>query len=91
MCTTELGRVEQLYKEFNKRAVKLIALSCDSVESHHSWIKDIMAYGNFSYQLLSYPIIADPSRDVARLYGMLDPDANDVKGIPLTCRYDRSY
>lgn len=86
VCTTELSRVEQLYKEFNRRAVKLIALSCDSVESHHGWIKDIMAYGNFSYPLLSYPIIADPSRDVAKLYGMLDPDAKDAKGIPLTCR-----
>ena len=91
VCTTELSRVEQLYKEFNRRAVKLIALSCDSVESHHGWIKDIMAYGNFSYPLLSYPIIADPSRDIAKLYGMLDPDAKDAKGIPLTCRYIPIY
>ena len=87
VCTTELGRVEQLYKEFNKRAVRIIGLSCDTVESHHGWIKDIMAYGKFSYELLSYPIIADPSRSVAELYGMLDPEAKDEKGIPLTCRH----
>ena len=47
-----------------------------------------MAYNNFSYPLLSYPIIADPKREVANLYGMLDPDAKDAKGIPLTCRFD---
>ena len=87
VCTTELARVEQLYKEFNKRAVRMIGLSCDTVESHRSWIKDIMAYSKFSYELLSYPIIADQSRSIAELYGMLDAEAKDKKGIPLTCRY----
>jgi len=86
VCTTELARVEQLYKEFNKRAVRMIGLSCDTVESHRSWIKDIMAYSKFSYELLSYPIIADQSRSIAELYGMLDAEAKDKKGIPLTCR-----
>merc|ERR1711872_762243 len=71
VCTTELGRVQQLSNEFNKRGVKLIALSCDEVESHNGWIKDIIAY---------------PKRDVATLYGMMDPDEKDAKGLPLTCR-----
>ena len=34
VCTTELGRVEALAKEFVNRKVKLVALSCDDVESH---------------------------------------------------------
>ncbi len=34
VCTTELGRVEQLAADFKKRGVKLMALSCDSVEDH---------------------------------------------------------
>ena len=65
--------------------MKLIALSCDEVESHNGWIKDIIAYNNLTTGF-SYPIIADPKRDVANLYGMLDPDEKDAKGIPLTCR-----
>jgi hypothetical protein len=39
VCTTELGRVAHLMSEFEKRGVKIIALSCDSVESHKKWIQ----------------------------------------------------
>jgi len=85
VCTTELGRVVQLEHEFTKRGVKLIALSCDSVEDHKDWSKDIQAYvgvsGNFPY-----PIIADPDRLIAKQLGMIDPDEIDNKGMPLTCR-----
>jgi 1-Cys peroxiredoxin 6 len=84
VCTTELGRVQKLHGEFSKRGVKLIALSCDSTESHKGWIKDILAFNNLSN--FDYPIIADPNRDVATLYGMMDPDEKDSKGMPLTCR-----
>nr|ALS04660.1 peroxiredoxin 6 [Pseudodiaptomus poplesia] len=84
VCTTELGRVQMLNKEFCDRGVKLIALSCDTTESHHGWIKDILAYNKLTE--FSYPIIADPSRDVATLYGMMDPDEKDSAGLPLTCR-----
>jgi len=84
VCTTELGRVQALSQEFKKRGVKLAALSCDSTESHNGWIKDILAYNNLNE--FSYPIIADPNRDIATLYGMLDPDEKDGAGIPLTCR-----
>merc|ERR1712080_759870 len=73
VCTTELGRVQVLHNEFSQRGVKLIALSCDDVESHNGWIKDIVSYNNISTGF-SFPIIADPGRDVATLYGMMDPD-----------------
>ncbi|KAK9909512.1 hypothetical protein WJX75_003362 [Coccomyxa subellipsoidea] len=84
VCTTELGEVGKLQGEFAKRGVKLLALSCDDVESHKGWIKDIEAYTPKS--LVNYPIIADPNRDIATLYGMLDPDEKDKAGIPLTAR-----
>ena len=48
------------------------------------WIEDIKAYNKLDK--FSYPIIADPKRDVATLYGMMDPDEKDAKGMPLTCR-----
>lgn len=46
VCTTELARVAQLFPEFDRRNVKPIALSCDNVESHLGWIKDIMSYAS---------------------------------------------
>merc|ERR1712224_690648 len=35
---------------------------------------------------IAYPIISDPGRDVAVLYGMLDPEEKDAEGLPMTCR-----
>ncbi|EIE24436.1 thioredoxin-like protein [Coccomyxa subellipsoidea C-169] len=84
VCTTELGEVGKLQGEFEKRGVKLLALSCNDVASHKGWIKDIEAYTPNS--IVNYPIIADPNRDIATLYGMLDPDEKDKAGIPLTAR-----
>lgn len=87
VCTTELARVVKLIPEFKKRNVKVIALSCNSVESHKEWIKDVLAYGNNDGdEKFPYPILADPKRDVAVSLGMLDPVEKDSAGLPLTCR-----
>jgi len=44
VCTTELAKMAQHSSEFYKKGVKLLGLSCDDVESHNEWIKDIEAY-----------------------------------------------
>ena len=41
VCTTELGAFSARKGEFDKRGTKLIAVSVDSVESHHRWKKDV--------------------------------------------------
>jgi peroxiredoxin 6 len=69
--------------EFAKRGVKLIALSCDSVDDHLAWRKDIDA---FSGAHITFPIIADQDRSLATLLGMLDEDEKDGKGMPITVR-----
>merc|ERR1711893_321814 len=84
VCTTELGRVQKIVPEFQKRGFKLAALSCDEVEAHKGWIEDIKAYNKL--EAFSYPIIADVDRSIATTYGMMDPDEKDAKGMPLTCR-----
>ncbi|KAK3730061.1 hypothetical protein QZH41_009570 [Actinostola sp. cb2023] len=63
----------------------MAALSCDDVESHKGWIKDVKDYSNVKGDF-PFPIIADPKRDLAVLLGMVDPDEKDAKGLPLTCR-----
>ena len=72
VCTTELGTVASLKSEFEKRNVKILALSVDPVESHLGWIKDINETQNTT---VNYPIIADEDRKVADLYGMIHPNA----------------
>ena len=74
VCTTELGRVANLKQEFEKRKVKVIALSVDSVSDHKNWIKDINETQKCT---VNYPIIADPDKKVAQLYDMIHPNAEN--------------
>ena len=74
VCTTELGRVANLKGEFEKRNVKVIAVSVDPLESHKGWINDINETQSCT---MNYPIIADPDRNVATTYGMIHPNALD--------------
>ena len=74
VCTTELGAVANLSAEFAKRDVKTIALSVDSVDDHNGWIPDINETQNAA---VDFPLIADPERKVAELYGMIHPNALD--------------
>jgi alkyl hydroperoxide reductase subunit AhpC len=41
VCTTELGTVAKLKGDFEKRNVKVIAISVDPLESHQGWLGDI--------------------------------------------------
>lgn len=74
VCTTELGRMSQLQEEFKKRNAKIIAVSVDPVDSHKGWIKDI---NETQHTNVKYPIIADPEKKVANLYGMISPKWSD--------------
>lgn len=73
VCTTELGKTALLEGEFEKRGVKVLALSVDPLDQHHGWIKDINETQNAN---VNFPIIADDDRKVAELYGMIHPKAS---------------
>ena len=77
VCTTELGYMAKIEKEFKSRNCKLIGLSVDSVEDHHKWKKDIEETQGVE---VSYPLIADENLQIAKLYNMLPSDeVNDGK------------
>ena len=75
VCTTELGMVAKLQGEFKKRGVKTIALSVDPIGSHREWVNDINETQDTT---INYPIIADESQEIAKLYGMLHPNADNT-------------
>src|ERR1700730_14993016 len=75
VCTTELGAVAGLEKQFADRGAKVIGLSVDPVESHEEWAQDIQ---DVSGHKVNYPIIGDPELKVAKLYDMLPADAGDT-------------
>lgn len=75
VCTTELGAAAKYKDEFEKRNVKVLALSVDGVESHKEWIKDINETQNTT---VNFPIIADEDKKVSDLYDMIHPNADDT-------------
>jgi alkyl hydroperoxide reductase subunit AhpC len=75
VCTTELGYMAKLAPDFAKRNVKTLGISVDKVENHKGWVKDIEETQGSK---LNYPIIADPERKVANLYGMIHPAHDEV-------------
>ncbi|MGB5647708.1 peroxiredoxin [Muriicola sp.] len=75
VCTTELGTAAKFKKEFEKRNVKMLALSVDGRESHLEWIKDINETQNTE---INFPIIADVDKKVSDAYDMIHPKANDT-------------
>jgi thioredoxin-dependent peroxiredoxin len=72
VCTTELGRVAALKPEFDRRGVKVLGLSVDTVEDHEGWAKDIEETQGTA---LNFPLLADPERKVADAYDMIHPKA----------------
>ncbi len=75
VCTTELGEVARIKREFEERGVKVIGLSVDGVEDHIKWRADIEETQGSP---VDFPMLADSGREVSDLYGMIHPSANDT-------------
>jgi thioredoxin-dependent peroxiredoxin len=73
VCTTELGSMAAKAPEFEKRGVKLIGISVDSVDDHLRWKNDIK---DVTGATVNYPMIGDSNMTVAKLYGMIHPNAS---------------
>ncbi|GMP57225.1 hypothetical protein CsSME_00021398 [Camellia sinensis var. sinensis] len=92
VCTTELAAMAAYADKFAERGVKLLGLSCDDMNSHKEWIKDIEAYicgvgvCMQNGQKVKYPIIADPNRELIKKLNMVDPDEKDSQGNPVPSR-----
>jgi peroxiredoxin (alkyl hydroperoxide reductase subunit C) len=78
VCTTEMGRTAQLASEFEKRNVKPLGLSTDSVEEHNKWISDV---NDTQKTDLQFPIVADTDQKVAKLYEMIHPDQSKTAAV----------
>lgn len=75
VCTTELGKTALLKQEFDKRGVKVLAVSVDPLDKHMGWRNDI---NETQHCTVDFPIIADENKEVANLYGMIHPNASET-------------
>ena len=71
ICTTELGYMARIKPEFDKRGVKIVGLSVDSLDNHGAWAKDIEETQGTA---LNYPLISDTDFAISKAYGMLEAD-----------------
>jgi len=78
VCTTEFGGFAQKQEEFEKRNVKLLGLSIDSVYSHIAWIKQIEELFEVK---IKFPVIADLGFEVSHLYNMIHPAISEVHAV----------
>src|SRR6188472_4141033 len=74
VCTTELGYMSKIKSEFEKRNVKIIALSVDPIESHKGWVSDI---NETQKTTVTFPMIADHDKKIALMYDMIHPNASE--------------
>ena len=74
-CALPICYVAKIKPEFDKRNVKVIGLSVDSVESHIKWEGDI---GETQGTPVNFPMIGDSDKHVSNLYDMIHPNANDT-------------
>src|SRR5712675_1935929 len=72
VCTTELGYMAKAKPEFDRRNVKILGISIDSVGDHQRWKQDIQ---DTQGAAVTYPMIGDTNMTVAKLYGMIHPNA----------------
>ncbi len=75
VCTTELGYIANNRQEFDKRNVKVIGLSVDSLRDHEGWTRDIEETQGCT---LNFPLIADGNREISTLYDMIHPNADNT-------------
>jgi thioredoxin-dependent peroxiredoxin len=73
ICTTELGVLAKIKPEFDKRGVKILALSVDPVEKHAGWAADIEKSQGTAP---NYPLVGDADFSVSKAYGMLGADVS---------------
>jgi alkyl hydroperoxide reductase subunit AhpC len=54
--TTELAELARLQIDFAKRNVKIVSMSCDSIDYHQKWKKDIQAFSGLD---VNFPIVCE--------------------------------
>ena len=84
VCTTEFMTFASMQEDFRKMNTELIGLSIDSIFSHIAWLKRIeekIEYKGMKNLEIKFPLIADLKMDVAKKYGMVQPNASTTQAV----------
>ena len=83
VCTTEFMTFASMQEDFRKLNTELIGLSIDSLYAHIAWLRRIkeIKYKELKDIEVKFPVIEDIKMDVAKKFGMVQPNASSTQAV----------
>ncbi|MBD5389447.1 peroxiredoxin [bacterium] len=84
VCTSEFMAFQAMQPEFNELNTQIIGLSVGTIPSHLAWIdaiKNQVVFRGWKNMEITFPVIADPTMEIAQKYGMIHPNANAAAAV----------
>lgn len=84
VCTSEFITFAHLEAQFNKANCQLVGLSIDGLYSHIAWlrtIKEKIEFNGMKNVEVKFPLIEDISMDIAKKYGMVQPNESKTQAV----------
>jgi len=85
VCTSEFVALAKAAGAFEALDCAMVGLSADSLYSHLAWIRMIR---DMSGVEVTFPVVEDPTMEIARAYGMIGSGAQDAGAMRMTCFID---
>lgn len=84
VCTSEFMTFASMQPEFEALNCQLVGLSVDGLYSHIAWlrtIKEKIEYKGMKDVEVTFPLIEDITMEVAKKYGMIQPNENSTQAV----------
>ncbi|MBN2279283.1 MAG: peroxiredoxin [Candidatus Marinimicrobia bacterium] len=84
VCTTEFMTFASMQEDFKALNTELIGLSIDSLYAHIAWlrtIKEKIEFKGMKNVEVNFPVIEDLTMEVAKKYGMVQPNASNTQAV----------
>ncbi len=84
VCTSEFMTFASMDAKFKEANCQLVGLSVDGLYSHIAWlrtIKEKIDWNGMKNVEVNFPLIDDIKMDVARRYGMIQPNEDTTKAV----------
>jgi peroxiredoxin (alkyl hydroperoxide reductase subunit C) len=84
VCTSEFMTFATMEDKFAEANCKLVGLSVDGLYSHIAWlrtIKEKIEYRGMKDVEVNFPLIEDITMNVAKKYGMIQPNEDTTKAV----------
>lgn len=84
VCTSEFMTFATMQDKFEEANCKLVGLSIDGLYSHIAWlrtIKEKIEFNGMKDVEVTFPLIEDITMNVAKKYGMVQPNEDSTKAV----------